>query len=99
MDDFSDKQLKTLQTVVSEAVKVNNEYLLQEMDDKFRINNGILRQEIRAVKTELRGEFRQEMVQMKDDIITGIGEILDNHVLPQIDNHEVRLTTLETKMA
>lgn len=77
MDDFSPKQIATLQTVVKSAVE-------QVVDDKLRINNEIIRQEIRAAKNE---------------IITGIGEILDNHVLPQIDDHEVRLTRLETRPA
>lgn len=77
MDDFSDKQITTLKTVVGQVV-----------DERLRINNDILRQEVRA-----------EIRAAKNEIITGIGEILDNHVLPQLDDHETRLTRLETRPA
>lgn len=83
---------------VDDRFKVNNEQLLQAVDNKFRINTDMIRQEIRASETRVKIELRQEMAQMKDEVVTGVAQILDNHTLPTLDNHEVRLTRLETQL-
>jgi hypothetical protein len=66
-------------------VKELYEKLLQAIDDKNRDMVDLLRQEIRAVKVEL----RQDMEIMKTDILTGVGEV--------IVDHEHRIMNLEEK--
>lgn len=65
----------------------------QETKDDIDNFVGVLRQEIRAAKTELRQEFKKDIA----EVVTSVAQILDNHILPQIDDHEVRLTRLETR--
>ncbi|MFA5946080.1 MAG: hypothetical protein WC802_04205 [Patescibacteria group bacterium] len=80
--------------------------LTQHIDDKNRDTVDLLKQDIKAAKTELREEFRtttkeirQEMHVMKDEILTGVGEMLDGGITPQIEEHENRLLKLEDKIA
>jgi hypothetical protein len=84
------EDLKNLKTEIVEALD-------QRMDDKFRINNDILRQEIRASEHRIKTELRQEIQQSKQEVIQSVAEILDTNVLPSLDSHEQRLTKLEAK--
>ena len=84
--DFSKEQIKTLQAVVGQVV-----------DDKIRLNNDILLQEIKASEHRVKTELRQEIKQAKDETIEAVSEMLDSGIVPQLDNHEQRLTKLEVK--
>jgi hypothetical protein len=84
--DFSKEQIKTLQTVVGQVV-----------DDKIRINNDILIQEIRASEYRIEKKFDQKLKVQKDEILEAVGDMLGGSIVPQLDNHEQRLTKLEAK--
>ncbi|MEK7183247.1 MAG: hypothetical protein AAB776_01290 [Patescibacteria group bacterium] len=86
MEDFSKEQIKTLQTVVGQVV-----------DDKIRLNNDLLFQEMRASEHRVKTELRKEIKQAKDETIEAVSEMLDAGIVPQLDSHEQRLTKLETK--
>lgn len=88
---LTEQDLQAIQTVV----KLNNVALLQAVDDKFRINNDILMQEMRALEHRAKLDSDKN----KQDIIEAIGDMIDTGLLPQIDNHEKRITKLETKTA
>jgi hypothetical protein len=88
MEDFSEQQIKTLKTVVGQVVK-----------DEIRINNDILRQEIQASEHRIKTELRKEIQQVKQDVVESVAELLDTSLLPQIDDHETRITKLEAKPA
>ncbi len=86
--DFSREQIKTLQTVVGQVV-----------DDKIRINNDILIQEMKALENRIETKFDQKLKIQKDDIIEAVGDMLGGSIVPQLDNHEQRLIKLEAKPA
>jgi len=92
MEDFSEQQIKMLKTVVQQVVK-----------DEIRINNDILFQEIKAsehrVKTELRAQLHQVVGQAKHETIEAVAEMINGSLVPQLDDHEQRLTKLETNPA
>ncbi len=84
--DFSKEQIKTLQTVIGQVVY-----------DKIRLNNDILLQEIRASEHRVKTELRQEIKTTEKRILDGVGEMIDDSIVPQLDDHEQRLTKLEAK--
>lgn len=71
----------------------------QAIEDNNRILSDLLRQEIRASANGVKSELRQEMTIMRDEIISGVGEIIDNGLLPQITDLDRRVTLLETKIS
>lgn len=76
--------------------------IIQAIDDRFRLNNDMLRQEMRAMENRMEQKLDNldsKINNAKDEILTGVGEMLDGQVIPQIDDHEVRITRLETKTA
>lgn len=64
----------------------------QRMDDQFHNFADLLRQEIKA------SENRQvtALQTTKTEIISQITEFIGNHLVPQLDSHEQRITKLET---
>ena len=58
--------------------------LLQAMEDKSRITTDLLRSEIKASETRV-----------KKEIINEVTEFIGNHIIPQLDSHERRITKLE----
>ncbi len=69
------------------------EHLTGHIDAKHRDTVDLVQQEIRA--SEARGDKKLDLV--KDEILTSTAEILDEHVLTKLDNHENRIITLEEK--
>lgn len=58
--------------------------LLQAMEDKSRITTNLLRSEIKASENRV-----------KKEIISEVTEFIGNHLIPQLDSHEQRITKLE----
>ncbi|HRH32367.1 MAG TPA: hypothetical protein PLK06_03510 [bacterium] len=85
--DFSKEQIKTLQAVVGQVV-----------DNRIRLSNDILLQEIKALEHRVKSELRQEIKQAKDETIEAVSEMLDSGIVPRLDHHEQRLTKLEVKI-
>lgn len=75
--EITKDDLKTMQHEIIETLD-------QRIDDKLRINNDILRQEIRASETR---------------VIASVAELLSENVLPQIDELDRRVTKLEVELA
>jgi hypothetical protein len=84
------------------------------VDDTVRISTDILRQEIKASENRVITQLRQEtdkkidslehrlvskIDENEDRILQGVSDTLDAHVYPKFDDHERRLTKLETKTA
>ncbi len=70
------------------------EKLTQHIDDKHRDTVDLVQQEIRA--SEARTD--KKLDQMKTEILTSTAEILDDHVLGKVDDHENRIMNLEDKV-
>ena len=55
----------------------------------------------RAFGREMRDFVRQEIhaseIRIKTEILTGVAEIIDGGINPQLDNHETRIVQLEAK--
>lgn len=81
--------------VVEEAVEASEYRLRQEIHDSAKNTKDLLVQEIKA--SEARTDIKLEA--MEERILTGVAEILDERILPQIDNHERRIIGLEAKAA
>jgi len=86
--EITKADLKTMQHEIIEALD-------QRMDDKFRINNDLLRQEIRASESRL--EKKIEASELK--VLNGVSEMLDGNIVPQIEDLDRRVTKLETETA
>ncbi len=76
--------------------------IMQAMDDRFRIFADIMRSETRAiVKQEVRPIVREEVglavSRAKQEIISEITEFIGESVVPQLDDHDKRITHLETQ--
>ena len=84
MENLSKESLLAIKEIVETTVK-----------DEVRTSTDLLRQEIRAAKTEL----RQEMREMDNRIMGAISDVYDGLLRPRFDNHERRITKLETKIA
>lgn len=84
---------------VSAAVKLEipglRDDLTQMMDDKFRIFADVVKQEIQA--SEVRTDHKLEAMERR--IIENTNSFMNDGVLPQVDDHEKRITRLETKPA
>ncbi len=99
MDDFSDKQLNSFKALITEALRLNNQQLLHEVDARFRINNDITLQEIRASEHRLEQKVDFKIDTLRRQIAADTAAVIGGSILPQIDDHNVRLTKLETQRA
>lgn len=66
--------------------------LLQAMEDKSRITTDLLRSEIKASGSRQTTALQKT----KKEIINEVTEFIGNHLIPQLDSHEQRITKLET---
>lgn len=57
-----------------------------------------MRQELLASETRIKKELRIDMSNLKTKILDGIGDIVDNGIHPQLDDHERRISKLETRI-
>ncbi len=72
--------------------------VLQAMDDKFRIFTDIMRSETRAIiKQEVRPIVKEEIAQAKKEIIAEITDFIGESIVPQLDDHDKRVTHLEAQ--
>jgi hypothetical protein len=65
----------------------------QFVKDENRQTRDLLMQEMKA--TEVR--FDKQLDKQKDEILEAVGDMLGGSIVPQIDDHEQRLTKLEAK--
>ncbi len=86
--DFSEQQIKTLKSVVTSVVT-------QIVKDESRETRDLLRQEMRTIEIK----FDQKLEETKKEILEGVAEMLDSSIVPQLDDHEQRLTRLEARPA
>lgn len=93
--DFSEQQIKTLKTVVTQIVK-----------DESRETRDLLRQEMKGFEIKFdqklgrtKEEILQELQVQKQEILEGVAEIIDDAILPRLDDHEQRLTRLAARPA
>ncbi len=68
---------------------VTKEDLIQALSDQTRITVDIMRQETHAI-------IKRELHLAKKEIIDEISDFIGNSLIPQLDNHETRLTKLES---
>lgn len=87
MDNF-EKQFKRIE-----------DNLLQAMKDEGRSNRDFVRQEIQASEKRVTDKLMGEIQATEQRIVDSVSDVLSGSVLPQLDNHEQRLTKLETKPA
>ncbi len=84
------------------TVKMLKETLTQAFSDfghRFgREMRDFMRQELTASETRIKTELRAEMKELKTEILEGVGDIIDNGIHPQLDNHEERIFKLETRI-
>lgn len=74
----------------SRAVTV--EILTQAFSDFGREMRDFVRQEIQASETRIKKDITTAIA----DILEGVGDIVDNGIHPQLDDHEKRIFKLET---
>lgn len=98
MENLSKGSLLAIKEIIDIAVGG----LRGEMDDKF----DLVRQEIRATKTELRQEIHlvkseliHEIADTEGRLMGALSDTYDSLLKPRLDNHERRITKLETKVA
>lgn len=88
---------------LKQAIKQVRVDVQQDIREASRNTQDLLMQEIRAsehrIKSELRQEIHRDIYQAKQETIEAVAELLDANVLPQMDDHEKRLTRLEVKSA
>lgn len=70
--------------------KILKETLTQAFFDFGREMRDFVRQEISASETRIKKEVTAE-------ILEGVGDIIDNGIHPQLNNHEERIFKLETR--
>lgn len=96
--DFKTDILHALVEIKQEFT-ATRDFLRQEIADANRNTQDLLMQEIRASEHRTKIELHKEISQAKQETIDAVAEILDVNLLPQLDDHERRLTRLETKPA
>lgn len=71
------------------------EILDQRMEDKLRLNNDLIFQEMKAL--EYRQDCKLEAVEQR--ILSGVAQILDDAIVPQVSELDKRVTKLEVKVS
>lgn len=105
--DFSPLR-KGMVSIQKDFAVLRNEFssvkggILRAMDDKFRILTDIMRSETRAIiKQEVRPIVREEVNlavgKAKQEIVTEIADFMGESIAPQLDDHDKRITHLETQ--
>jgi hypothetical protein len=96
---FKDELLGSIKAIIKDEVGVVVTTLRQEIRDGDRNTQELLMQEIKASEYRVKAELRQEIRQANQETIESVADLLDSNLLPQLDNHERRLTRLETRRA
>ena len=94
-----DGKFKSFETVIDAKFKANRvemkEIIEQTVNDKAQLIIDQTRSEILA--SENRQDKKLEAMEQR--IIEGVGDLVDNSILPQIEEHDKRITKLEVKLA
>lgn len=85
---------------------VTKDVLRGELDDvkvemRDEIHSCLSASECRTMKKieETRKNLLQRMDKMEEEILDGVSEIIGDRILPQIDDHDIRLVRLERRAA
>lgn len=95
----SNKDWNSFKSEVVQAITEVKVSVKQEISDNNRHIQSLVRQEIQASERRLEQKIIDSAIRNRDEILSGVAEMIDSSLLPQIDDHEVRLTKLETKAA
>ncbi len=80
--DFSEQQIKSLKTVVGQVV-----------DNKIRLNNDLIFQEMKAMENRLEGKIDEKIKASEERILHGVAQMVEDNVVPQIEDHEANNQT------
>ncbi len=78
---------------IQDSARNTQMVLRQEIRDGDRDTRDLLIQEIKASENR----FEIKLDQQKDEILGAVGDMLSGSIVPQLDDHETRLTKLEVK--
>lgn len=90
---------ETVPSIVQELLEQNNHMLKREIRDEIYAVNKATENRLIVRMDNMERGLRQEMRDMRTEIVTDIGEILDQSILPQISNHEHRIFKIENQLA
>lgn len=87
MQDLSLQSLEAIKNIVETVV-----------DDKLRFATDLLRQENKAMEARILRHVDEKIDGAKREIVSGVGEVIDDSILTKIDDHETRMINLERQM-
>ncbi|HCC83883.1 TPA: hypothetical protein DEP96_03465 [Candidatus Uhrbacteria bacterium] len=95
---------ETVPQMIKSAIQETVPGMIKEtVKDLLEQNNHILKLELRdemyAMNKAMENRLVKKIEDTRTEIITDIGEILDQAILPQIGNHEHRLFKIENQLA
>jgi uncharacterized coiled-coil protein SlyX len=99
---LTSQDLKAIKTIVDDTVRISTDIVRQEIKaSEARTDKKLDALEVRVeTKIEAMGQrLEAKMDAMEDRILQGVSDTLQEHVYPKFDDHEKRLTKLETKTA
>jgi peptide subunit release factor 1 (eRF1) len=89
------QDIAEVKTAIKQEIAEVKVFVKQEIADNNRHIQGLVRQEIQASERRL----ERKITETRDEVLSGVAEMIDDSILPQIDNHELRLIKLEIKAA
>ncbi len=88
-----------IKEVVQDLLEQNNHMLKREIRDEIYSANKALENQLRRDMQQMRLDIYSNMQKMRVEIVTDIGEILDQSILPQITSLDHRVLKIENQLA
>lgn len=99
--DMFEKAMKDV--VTKDVLRGELDDVKREIRDEMHsvVNGAVAASERRMMKRmdDTKDELLQRMDDMYEEILDGVSEIIGDRILPQIDDHDVRITRLERRAA
>ena len=92
---IAEKQSSSFEKKLSEQSITMMDRVLQAIEDEGRDSRDFTLQTVQAATSEL----RKEMNEMETRINKNVGDLVGGAVLPQIEEHEIRIVKLESKVS
>ncbi len=88
-----------IKETVQDLLEQNNHILKLELRDEMYAMNKAMENRLIVRMDNMECGLRQEMRDMRTEIVTDIGEILDQAILPQISDYDHRIFKIENQLA
>jgi len=93
------QDLKSISEIIDKSIEKNNAKLTGDFDGKLKALSADIDDKFEKNNAKLTGDLTDKLTtSITDSVITAVGEMLEQNILPRLGGLEVRMDKIETRL-